>query len=183
MTKKIRLQEKISYFSKSIDLALFSLQIFDFYSYNYFFQQLKENDPSNQLIISLTKLRFQNKTDFFLKNNDEKKVNIKKDISNEDIKKILIILSKVLNSKFCKQKLELICFYFLPEYNLFKSRSKVNFIRKSIFFNFWIKSNKKRFNFFFKKKIKKIYIRKIYTSILIFYLQNGLRYLNFYKNL
>ena len=104
-------------------------------------------------------------------------------ISSEDLLLILLVLSKVLNSKFCKQKFHLICLYFLPEYSLFNTKLKNKAIKNLKFFNFWIVNHKNRFSFFFLKIFPRRYTKKICNYIVIIYLQNGLRYLNFYRNL
>jgi hypothetical protein len=172
---------KLKKFIESFDLALFVLQIFDPYSYNFFLQELKKN----KLIFIVFNLRIQNQINLSYKT---KKNTILKFLENQTIcvnhlKQILIIFSKTLNMKFCKQKFNLICFYFLPEYSFFSTKLKNKNFKVIKFFDFWITLNKKRLNFFFLKLFPSNYKFDIYNYMIILYLQNGLRFINFYKNL
>lgn len=186
MNKKIFNNNKLITFSQSIDLCLITLQTFDLYSYNFFFEELQKIDKNNYLLFIILNLRLKNQINFFSKNPEKKKITkfLKiQSISSEDLLQILLVLSKVLNSKFCKQKFHLICLYFLPEYSIFNTASKSKEIKNLKFFNFWIINHKNRFHFFFLKIFPRRYTKKICNYIIMVYLQNGLRCLNFYRNL
>jgi hypothetical protein len=179
-------QINLKSFSKTLDLCLITLQTFDVYSYNAFFEELQKNDKDNRLIFIVLNLRLENQMNFFYQNS-KKKRNFKilkiQNVRSEDLVEILLILSKILNSKFCKQKLDLIYFYFLPEYSFFSTKIKNKSMQKIKFFEFWILNTTRRFSFFFSKFFSREYTKKIYSYITIIYLQNGLRCLNLYKKI
>lgn len=171
-------------FYKSIDLALLTLQTFDIYSYHLFFEELKKYDNSNKLIFLLFEVRFQSQFNLIYKSSKKNKFFIENKILPQEKKIFLLIFSKILNSKFCKQKFNFIYFYFLPEYSLFINKLKSNDFKKLKGFDFWIFSHQKRFNFLFLNIISKsFYNKQNYNYYLLIDLQNGLRYLNFYKTI
>jgi hypothetical protein len=175
---------KVDKFTESFDLSLLVLQSFDLYSYNRFLEELQKK--SNRLIFIVFNLRLQNQIKLI--NDNYKKDIILKFLVNQiifknDIMEILIIFSNILNSKFCQQKLDLICLYFLPESSFFATKLKNKNIKTINFFNFWVINNKKRFNFFFIKLFPLLYPYKIYDYLTILYLQNGLSYLKFYRKI
>ena len=186
MNIKFYKQINLNRFSKTLDLCLITLQTFDFYSYNFFFEEVQKNDKDNRLMFIILNLRLENQMNFFYKNYEKRrsfKLLKLETITNKDLIEILLILSKVLNSKFCQQKLDLIYFYFLPEYSFFSTKIKNKSIRNIKFFDFWVINTTKRFSFLFLKIFSKAYTKKIYTYITLSYLQDGLRYLNLYKKI
>lgn len=182
MTQK---SDNFDFFCESIDLSLIALQALDKYSYDYFFEKLKENDTNNILLFAIFQIRLKNQMNFFYENAEKRsftKFIKNQKISRNTIKKIIEILSNVLNSKFCEQKLDFISFYFLPEYGLFLTKLKILELQKLIIFEFWVAEYKKRFSFLFIKLLPRSFNRKLYPFLINIYLQNGLRYLIFYKN-
>ena len=178
--------DNFDFFCETIDLSLIALQALDKYSYDYFFHKLKENDTNNILLFTIFQIRLKNQMNFFYENREKKlftKFIKTEKISINNIKKIIEILSNVLNSKFCEQKLDFISFYFLPEYGLFLTKLKIFKIQKLLVFEFWVNEYKKRFSFLFIKLLPRNFNTKLYPFLLNIYLQNGLRYLLFYKTI
>ena len=182
---KIQILNQIQFdkFIFSFDLALFALQIFDPYSYNFFLQKLQKK---KNLLFIVFYLRSQNQINLcFSKYN---KNLISEFLDNQiffykDLKEILIIFSETLNVKFCYQKLNLISFFFLPEYSFFVTQLKIKCFMEINFFSFWLIFYNRRLNFIFPKLFPIYCKNKICNNIGILFLQNGLRFLNFYKNL
>lgn len=178
--------EDFDFLCETIDLSLIALQALDKYSYDCFFDKLKEKDTNNILLFAIFQIRLKNQINFFY-DNTEKKIFTKfiktEKISINSIKKIIEILSNVLNSKFCEQKLDFISFYFLPEYGLFLTKLKILELQKLLIFEFWVDEYKKRFSFLFIKLLPRNFNRKLYPFLINIYLQNGLRYLIFYKTI
>ena len=178
--------DNFDFFCETIDLSLMALQALDKYSYDSFFEKLKENDTNDSLLFAVFQIRLKSQMNFFYENTEKKlftKFLKRQKISKKTIKKIIKILSNILNSNFCEQKLDFIAFYFLPEYGLFLTKLKIFELQKLIIFEFWVNEYKKRFNFLFIKILPRNFNRKLYPFLLNFYLQNGLRYLIFYKTI
>lgn len=182
---KNSIQRNLPTLSESINLSLLVLQTFDIYSYQYFFEELKKKDKNNKLFFIVTKLRLIHQMSFLSSYYNKKFTRFLKeeDITIEDIKAIILTLTKVINSNFFKQKLDLLCFYFLPEKNLFSTLVKINQFKNLDSFDYHFFINTKHFSFLFMKTIPNSYTKKTYKYFMLFYLQCGLRYLDFYKNL
>jgi len=179
-------KEKSFYFNlfcESFDLALITLRSFDLFTYICFFEELEKSDNSLDLILTVHKLRLQNQINLTSEKKQLNKFLKNETISYSQIKKILIIFSKILNNKFFKDRLDTICFYLLPEYGIFTTKLKILQIQKIVYFNIIIFHFKKRFNFFYQRLITKFYIKELYPIVLNISYQNGLRYLKFFANL
>jgi hypothetical protein len=170
----------------SIDLALLALRSYDIYSYNIFIKELKEND--NKLFLSLIKIRFLSKIEINKQNFNSKIIRKSykyiEIVNLDDIKKIILTLSKLLNSDYSNQNLDLIYFYFVSENALFIMNSTIIDINKfSFLFLLWIKEYERSFSLNFYKNYSRYYNIRVYPIILYFSLRKAIFFLNFYKNL
>jgi len=183
-------KKKTAYFSlfcETLDISLIVFQSFDTFSYKRFLEELRTTNRSSELVIVLSLLRVMNRIDFFNKNLQSKQLLflLNSKVFRQQIKQILLILSKNLNISFCKQKFNLIYFFIILENTLFANKIKIFGAKDLITLDFWFLEYKKRAHFFIKKLVPKTSScpPTVYLFISYFYMLNGLNYLNFYKNL
>ena len=173
---------------ESLDLALITLQAFDNFSYNRFLEELTKNKDCNDLLLTLSRLRLINQINKLYKEENPKNFSFSKSLENfefsrKKIKKILSILSKTLNTPFCKQKFDFIYFYFLLECSIFAMKTKIYKIKTFSTYSFWISEYKKRFSFFNAKLTPKLYScpKTVYLFLLHSQTIRGLKYLDYYR--
>ena len=170
---------------ESLYLAVMVLQSYSLISYYYFISKLKENE--SKLLITFTKIRSLNRAK---KNNGIYDIYSKQKlmdfIEREDIKDVIVLLSKILNFTYSQEQFEKIYSYYLTENNqeniYILNHLQIDFEDTNIFNNSFIFDSEERFTLLFWKNSKK-YSKKTYPRILYFYLKKGIFFLNIYKNL
>lgn len=179
-------EKKILYLNfvyETLDLTLITFQAFDTFSYSRFLQELETDEDYPDLVIFLSHLRLISQIGLYYKKQENQAFLTILDLPVEKIKKILSVLTKVLNTGFCKQKLDFIFFGFSTESGILDAKVKIDEMAKIELYSFWFLNFKKRFNFLTKKLMIKPYPKTANLFISYFYMLKGLTLLKFYASL